>query len=221
MLWLQRLWNGYLDTLLSWNNFQRSTEARFQGWACSLKYLSSWPELTFCYWILFMCLWDFFRSLSNIHWFQKPCSPFCFSILLALGYCGQTMIHQVFPLWSQSLNVKLHVTPQKHHFFSIYSRRRDVWHRNTPFIEILDFVGVPVECADILWLDGYLNMSCVCRGEAIPAWHPGISSSSWSLQPKAPCWETFWIWLCSIDCFSSFSVEILRFTSNPIIFREK
>lgn len=40
------------------------------------------------------------------------------------------------------------------------------------------FAGIPVECADILWLDGYLNMSWMRRGEAIPAQHLGISSSS-------------------------------------------
>lgn len=105
-------------------------------------------------------------------------------------------------------------------FFPINSRRRNVWHRNTPFIQILAFVGIPVECADILWLAGYLNMSCVSWGEAIPAQHLGISSS-WSFQPKAPCWETFWTWLQSIDYFYYFSVEILCFSSNPIIFLGK
>lgn len=112
-------------------------------------------------------LMSYFRSLCNFRWFQngkrKPHSPFCFSNLLSLWRYSQTLTEQVFPHRRHSLNVRFHVTTQKHLFLSINSGRKDVWQRNTPFIQILDFVEIPVECADILWLDGYLDMSCAER----------------------------------------------------------
>lgn len=124
-------------------------------------------------------LMSYFRSLCNFRCFQngkrKPRSPFCFSNLLSLRCYSQTTTEQVFPHWRHSLNVRFHVTAQKHLFLSINSGRRDVWHRNTPFIQILDFVEIPVECADILWLDGYLDMSCVLRGG-------NSCTASWDLQ---------------------------------------